>query len=115
MLPPQGTIVIGRWSFDTDLPLVDVDLSYFFASAKGVSRRHIMITRKNQLVYLTDLNTRNGTWLNDQPLVAYNARLLRNNDRLRLGSLNMRVLFGEISWPPDSVVHVSDNPSAWQA
>jgi pSer/pThr/pTyr-binding forkhead associated (FHA) protein len=83
--------------FDTEIPMLDVNLSYFRASAKGVSRRHIMITRKGQMAYIIDLNTRNGTWLNNQPLVSNNARILRNNDHLRLGQLHICILFGKIT------------------
>jgi len=96
-LPTQPVVVLGRWSFSTEEPPLDVDLSYFRASAQGVSRHHIMISRKGPMAYVTDLNTSNGTWLNDQRLVSHNPRVLRNSDHLRLGRLDMRIWYGKVA------------------
>ena len=70
----------------------DVDLSLFGAALKGVSRRHIKLTRDNLLVRVTDLDSTNGTWLNGQPIRPYGWRVLRHGDELKLGTLTLKVL-----------------------
>ncbi len=106
-LPAQEGIVLGRWSGDTDATPPDIDLRAFDALPMGVSRRHALISRQNALVYVTDLAARNGTWLNGQRLESHNKRLLRDGDELRLGRLQMRVLFkqGQFSSEPARYGH----------
>ena len=98
-LPSQEGLVLGRWSGNSDSAQPDIDLREFDALPMGVSRRHVLISRQNALVYVTDLAARNGTWLNGQRLESHNKRLLRDGDELRLARLQMRVLFkqGQIS------------------
>ena len=93
-LPIQDEIIVGR-SVGIEARPVDVDLTYFRAREYGVSRRHLAIARRAQFIYVTDLNASNGTWINDQRLIAGSARLLRHNDELQLGRLRLHILFGQ--------------------
>lgn len=89
-LPASDQLLIGR-SLTSDLQQTSVDLSPFGAREKGVSRRHIKVVDRDRLIYVADLNSSNGTWLNGRRLIAYNEYLLHDGDELRLGLLKIRV------------------------
>lgn len=92
-LPVAESLTVGRAS---DIPgdaAPDVDLGPYEAGDKGVSRQHIRLKRKNILVYVIDLGSTNGTFLNGRRLVPHAERLLRNGDELQLGRLKVRVRF----------------------
>jgi hypothetical protein len=92
-LPNQEIVIIGRGSATSDEPEAYIDLGHFDARDKGVSRQHVKILRKDTLIYVVDLDSMNGTWLNGRRLRKYVERLLRNGDELQLGSLKLRVKF----------------------
>ena len=100
-MPIQDEMILGR-SIGIETSPIDFDLTYFRAREYGVSRRHLSIKRQALFIYATDLNARNGTWINDQRLTSGSARLLRHNDRLKLGRLSMRVLFGQAEDAPQA-------------
>jgi len=93
VLPMQDTLIVGRVSDMPDDLAPDVSLSPFNAQAEGVSRRHLKITRVRDTVYVTDLESSNGTYFNGRRLAPNISRLLRNGDELRLGYLKLRVTF----------------------
>ncbi len=93
ILPSHETLVVGRNGGGYTSSQLDVDLSFYDAASKGVSRRHLQITRRHDLIYVVDLGTVNGTWLNGQPLTSHNERILRDKDVLRLGKLTVSVRF----------------------
>ena len=88
-------ITVGRIDPDTgEAP--DIDLSPYQASDKGVSRRHVMITRRDTALNIVDIGTPNGTYLNGQRLVANQPRVLRDGDEVRLGHLVLRITFDRV-------------------
>jgi FHA domain len=91
-LPALEHVILGRIGGVPPAPYVD--LSHFNAARLGVSRRHLSLSRNHDLVYIADLNSLNGTWLNGQKLMPHDARLLRSGDELLLGSLRLDVYFG---------------------
>lgn len=93
LLPSEEVFTVGRMSDIPGDPQPDVDLTPYGAGDKGVSRKHIKIKRKNILVYVADLGSTNGTYLNGRKLIANAERLLRNGDELQLGRLKVRVRF----------------------
>src|SRR5260221_5285245 len=90
ILPTMETMVIGRMT-NRDNP-TDIDLSGFNAVDLGVSRQHIRLTR-DSLIYIEDLNTTNGTFVNGMKLVPSAQYMLTNGDELRLGQLSALVVF----------------------
>lgn len=92
-LPMREQIIIGRYTGTTDTSQPDVDLSAFELNQKSVSRCHARIERRGTLIYVTDLSSSNGTWLNGFRLIPSAARLLRDGDELRLGELSVKVNF----------------------
>jgi hypothetical protein len=85
-------LVMGRIDPKTgELP--EINLSDYDALDKGVSRRHASIVRKDGSLYLLDLGSPNGTFLNGQKLVPNQARILRDGDDIRMGHLVVRITF----------------------
>ncbi len=92
-LPVAGVLIVGRASKIVGDPQPDVDLNTFDAEALGVSRRHVKIVREHDLTYLSDIGSKNGTFLNTHPLAIGSRRILRDGDELRLGHLKIKVTF----------------------
>jgi CheY-like chemotaxis protein len=91
-VPKADNIIIGRFQAG-QLSEGAVDLSDFEAHKHGVSRRHLKLQQKDGLLYITDLGSSNGTFLNDRRVLPYAARLIRSGDTLKLGGLEVRVEF----------------------
>ncbi len=70
---------------------VTLDLRPYGASDKGVSRRHARLHRTTSIIYITDLSSRNGTFLNGERLSSNQARILRDEDEVHLGKFAFRV------------------------
>ena len=70
-LPPERVLTLGR-SEDSFLQLED----------EQVSRRHCLLERKGDTVFLRDLNSTNGTQVNGERIVEV---ALRDGDRLTVG------------------------------
>ena len=85
------TLILGR-----DMPegnFVAVNLSNYSAQALGVSRQHATIRITEEGCVVEDLNSTNGTHIGEVRLEPGKARLLQRDDEIRIGALNLRVLF----------------------
>ncbi len=81
-------LILGRQSNHmTDRP--DLDLGRFKAAEHGISRIHATLESNEAGVYLMDLGSRNGTFVNGQPLGAFNPCYLNDGDVLRFGKLTV--------------------------
>lgn len=69
----------------------DVDLAPYRGYHFGVSRRHALILRQKNTLYVRSLNTTNGTSLNNQPLMPGLEYPLRNGDDILIGMLRLHV------------------------
>jgi pSer/pThr/pTyr-binding forkhead associated (FHA) protein len=85
------SLIIGRADPPGFMP--DVDLTYYNALEKGVSRRHAMITRSNNVLYIQDLGSRNQTILNDETLEPQQPYPLNDGDVLMVGALQIVVWY----------------------
>jgi hypothetical protein len=87
---------IGRFSPSSQ---VEVDLNEVGAAELGVSRTHALMNfdSSNKGVYITDLNSTNGTYVNGFKLPANARSRLRDGDELKLGHLKLTVRFNEAS------------------
>lgn len=70
-----------------------IDLVPFGAIQMGVSRRHAVIHREEAGYYITDLNSTNGTRINGRRLSPNMPFRLSSGDVIRLGRLNLLVLY----------------------
>ena len=76
----ENTYLLGR---GTDCQLVLPDAQ--------ISRRHALIERRGDQYWLTDLDSRAGTFINDLRLDARMAAPLREHDRIRIGAWRFRL------------------------
>ncbi len=83
-LPDKGEVIIGR-AADAD---VRVEVS-------EVSRRHAKIYCEDGKVYIEDLGSRNGTFVNKQRLVPGERKLIRQGDKITLANTVKLELFSE--------------------
>lgn len=88
----EKEITLGRVDLYTDFE-PDVNLSTFGAWEHGVSRLHASIRRDGNQLFLLDLGSTNGTFLNDEQLPPRQPHLLHDGDRIRLGTFNVLVYF----------------------
>ena len=70
-----------------------VDLSDFNALEHGVSRRHCKLELSDGQLLITDLESANGTYLNNKQLVPHQKYVVLHGDRLILGTLHLTVEF----------------------
>lgn len=87
----EQSLVLGRPDPSSD-KTVNVDLAPYYATEYGVSRRHIEIVRKEDALWARDLGSRNGSYLNDEPLGPDLVRL-NDGDALILGGLLILIWF----------------------
>lgn len=70
--------IIGKQKGNVDYPL-DKEI---------VSRYHLKLTKEEDNYYITDLNSTNGTTLNDKPLPCYQRHKIIKDDRVSIAGIN---------------------------
>ena len=93
---PLGEIWVGRCDAPKGIT-PDLDLAPDGGYLEGVSRRHARVYQEDDLIFVEDAASTNGTFLNDRRLVPRLPYPLREGDALRLGKLNLLVRFGNDS------------------
>jgi len=91
-LPPASELLLGRRDPMRGI-FPDLDLTADGGIEKGVSRRHARILQKEGKVFIEDVGSANGTFLNDQRLMPYLPYPLRDGDRVRIGKLELEIHF----------------------
>ena len=84
-------VIIGRRVEATSEAFLD--LAHLGGYLLGLSRRHAKIRRANSGYEIIDLGSTNGTWLNDERLVAHQPYPLTSGSRLRLARMRLFVLY----------------------
>jgi hypothetical protein len=74
-------------------PAPAVDLTGYRAGLLGVSRHHAVIYASQSGYVIEDLESANGTWLNENELTPHVPYDLHNRDQVRLGDLVFFVFF----------------------
>lgn len=104
LVQPQNTWVIGRDPRRVSIPVQDSRLSRCHAVLKYV---------ENQGFYLIDLGSRNGSFVNGEPV--RRSRLLSDGDRIRLGSLTLVFFLNQsANYLPALSPEVSSLLADWQ-
>lgn len=85
----EQSIVLGRRTNSGVTGVHVVDLTPFDAVHLGVSRHHAQITYRNGDYFLADLESSNGTFINDERLHLGKQYLLKNGDFILLARLAM--------------------------
>jgi hypothetical protein len=70
-----------------------IDLTPFGGKEFGVSRIHAQIHLEDGLFYITDLNSKNGTFLEGTWITANQPMKLQSGDLITLGRLHLQVAF----------------------
>jgi len=86
------TYLLGR--FSKSKPRGNhIDLEPFGARDRGVSRIHAQIHMENDMLYLTDMDSTNGTFCDGIKLQAHHQHQLRQGSNIILGRLNLQVMY----------------------
>jgi pSer/pThr/pTyr-binding forkhead associated (FHA) protein len=86
--PGTQGYIIGRSDEGSEYT-PDIDLTYFNARDKGVSRRHVALVRYRGVTHIVDLHSVNGTYVNGKRLQSDIPHPLNSGDEIRLGNLEM--------------------------
>lgn len=90
-LPPdETTVTVGRRTKNTGEP-ISINLSPFNGFEFGVSRIHARFERAGSRLFLRDLNSTNGTWINGERLVAQNVYEVDHGDRIEFGRMTAKL------------------------
>jgi len=84
--------ILGRHIVDAD-GVTKIDLSQTGELDNGVSRSHAILHMIEGVIYVTDDNSLNGSYLNGAELYPMRNYVLNDGDTLRLGKVELRVLF----------------------
>ncbi|MGB1288162.1 MAG: FHA domain-containing protein, partial [Aggregatilineales bacterium] len=88
----RENLLIGRGDPDNNIhPEINVDP--YDAQSSGVSRRHAHLIAKDNRVTIQDLNSSNGTFINQRRLRPGRNYRLRDGDTLHLGKMELQVHF----------------------
>jgi pSer/pThr/pTyr-binding forkhead associated (FHA) protein len=88
----ETSFLLGR--FSRSKPRSNhIDLSPFGAQDRGVSRIHAQIHMEDNKLYITDMDSTNGTFVDGIRLQAHHPQLLRQGSELTLGRLRMQVMY----------------------
>jgi hypothetical protein len=87
----EEKIILGRRLENAQEDVVD--LTPYGAFVHGVSRWHATISFVAGEYEVSDLNSTNGTWLNEQKLTPLKPYTLPNGSMLRLGKLRLLIMY----------------------
>lgn len=71
----------------------EIDLTPYGAMDRGVSRHHAVLHLEDEHVYLTDLESTNGTYVGGERLEPDTPTILHKGDEVLLGRLAIQVMF----------------------
>lgn len=91
-LPLRGELQIGRSDARRDIK-PDLDLSQDGGTEAGVSRLHALILQTAQGLAVMDLDSVNGTWVNNYRIPPRLPFAINNGDELKLGELVIHVFY----------------------
>ena len=90
-LGDRTEFTLGRVS-EAQPIMPDIDLTPYQAYANGVSRLHAVLKREGKRVFVMDLGSSNGTYLNGKRLTPNVDQTLNHGDMLALGKLKIQIL-----------------------
>ncbi|MCS7178089.1 MAG: FHA domain-containing protein [Anaerolineae bacterium] len=93
VLPALPELLLGRLD-PTHGIFPHLDLGVEDGLKMGVSRRHARITQREGKVYIEDVGSANGTFLNGQRLTPYLPYPLPKESEVQLGRLRLHVTIG---------------------
>lgn len=94
-LATRNEFTLGRLSEGQPI-MPDIDLTPYQAYASGVSRLHAVVKRDGTRIFVMDLGSSNGTYLNGRRLNPHMEEDLKHGDVIALGKLKIQVLLRNI-------------------
>ncbi len=94
-LASRNEFTLGRLSEGQPI-MPDIDLTPYQAYASGVSRLHAVVKRDSERVFVMDLGSSNGTYVNGRRINPHVEESLNHGDILALGKLKIQVLLRNI-------------------
>jgi allophanate hydrolase subunit 2 len=92
IIKPDRQLLIGR--HDPAAGIVpEIDLSPHAGYQFGISRRHASIRWQDNQLYIIDLGSRNGTYVNGKRVDMHHPFKLHDGDVLHLGKITLRLFF----------------------
>ncbi|MBE2182729.1 MAG: FHA domain-containing protein [Anaerolineae bacterium] len=87
-------LIIGRAAAESIIA-PDIDLTPFNAIQQGISRAHLALRYEanKAIITIADLDSANGSFVNEVRLHPNEVRVLRHGDELRIGKLTFEVIF----------------------
>lgn len=87
-------LIIGRAS-EESIIAPDIDLTPYNAAGMGISRAHLVLRYEasRNILTVADLDSANGSYVNEVRMHPNEIRVLRHGDVLRLGKLTFEVIF----------------------
>jgi hypothetical protein len=86
-------MMVGVNGSQTNKPHSYIDLTRMNGQQHNILRYHCQIEQRDNALYVTDLNTRSGTYVNGIRLLPNTAHLLHNRATLKLGTLTFNIQF----------------------
>ncbi|MBN2472451.1 MAG: FHA domain-containing protein [Anaerolineae bacterium] len=108
----RDEVTLGRHVEESPPPPDLVDLGTYHGHLLGVSRQHARVKLNGDECLLEDLNSTNGTWLNEKRLTSGTAYILNNGDQVRLGQLILFVYFSMTSTRQKVTLKLSGSAAA---
>lgn len=90
ILPLRENIQVGRADEEGDF-YPDLDLTEYNGGQKGISRHHAVFEASESGVVLIDLDSTNGTYLNNFRLPGKRPYLVKDGDEIRFGELLVHI------------------------
>jgi len=92
VMEENKTYMLGR--FDTGkYTATDIDLTPYGAIDRGVSRQHAILHLEDNSLYITDLDSTNGTFVGGQRLEPHEPTIIHKGDEVLLGRLAIQIMF----------------------
>jgi pSer/pThr/pTyr-binding forkhead associated (FHA) protein len=88
----RNIILLGRFT-DDSIFSNHIDLSPFGGHNLGVSRVHAQIQMEGDTIYITDMNSRNGTYIQGTRLEPNRPFILDSGAYITLGRLHLQVMY----------------------
>lgn len=92
MLHQHKEIKLGRFN-PIQRKTNELDLTPYGATDRGVTRFHARIHIENNRLFITDMDSTNGTYMGGVKVPANTPTLLRKGDELMLGQLPIQIMY----------------------
>ena len=97
----EGALAGQRWPIDQEVVLIGrSETCDLVLPERQISRQHARLRRQDDGYYIEDLGSKNGTFLNGQPLPPFVPHRLKDGDELALAlCVRMRFVSPEVTRP----------------